>query len=723
MTRRIRRLIVFTLTFSAAASLLTAAAADLSFMPAFTIGEYAAAHVRATSRKIPRDFVDGQWQGIIAASDGRTYFGVSCHGPDNNAQFYCYDPKADRVRHLADVGAWCNETNSLGKTNTQGKIHSNIFEYKGKLYCTTTSGHTEPPRPYAAGHFLAYDLKTGACEDLGKVVCGEGKWGLLAAVFDPVYERLYAVHQKGTLYYYDLKQKAVVKVGQIEDGQWQCRGLICDTNGALYGSEHDGVIYRYNPRDGRISRLTTRLPSDPKIEQPTGPNGIPKGAHWSAWHTTRWEQMVWDPVTAWWYGVRGNDEYLVRFRPPAQTEGRAAACGVPQVEGLGSFAYPGKKDRNGTLGLALLGRRLYYVSHPVWASMAHLMSYNLDTGTFAHHGPIVLEGGRRVSEIQSLVAGSDGKLHGVAMVWSIQGQDPAKPWANRAQCYFHPRFVMIDPARDFQPASPLAELPDIALRTVEYKPGRSLLVYAPAGTNAGPRPAAVFIHGGGWAQGNPEQFALHARYYAARGLVGISVGYRLARPPETTVLDCVADVKSAVRWIRKHAGELGVDPARIVVLGDSAGGHLAAATALLPGLDAPDDDLAVSARPDALVLFNPVIDTTPPDGWDLKSQGASVAARAADLSPMDHVASGAPPTLVIHGSADTVTPLAWSERFVAAMRSAGNTARLETLEGKGHAFIVPGYGDNATLALALELTDAFLGENKLQHELTGTRGH
>jgi len=266
-----------------------------------------------------------------------------------------------------------------------------------------------------------------------------------------------------------------------------------------------------------------------------------------------------------------------------------------------------------------------------------------------------------------------------------------------------------------EPVGPLADLPEIKPRTVDYKPGQLLLVYSPASMNAGARPAVVFIHGGGWHSGKPEQFALLARRYAARGLVGISVGYRLAKPPETTVPDCVADVKSAVRWIRKHAGELGVDPARIVVLGDSAGGHLAAATALLPGFDAPGDDLTVSARPDALVLFNPVIDTTPPDGWDLKSQGEAVVALAKDLSPMDHVSAGAPPTLVIHGSADKVTPLAGSERFVAAMRAAGNTARLETLDGKGHAFIVPGYGDNATIARALELTDDFLeGEHILR---------
>jgi acetyl esterase/lipase len=265
-----------------------------------------------------------------------------------------------------------------------------------------------------------------------------------------------------------------------------------------------------------------------------------------------------------------------------------------------------------------------------------------------------------------------------------------------------------------EPVGPLADLPEIKPRTVDYKPGQLLLVYSPASMNAGARPAVVFIHGGGWHSGKPEQFALLARRYAARGLVGISVGYRLAKPPETTVPDCVADVKSAVRWIRKHAGELGVDPARIVVLGDSAGGHLAAATALLPGFDAPGDDLTVSARPDALVLFNPVIDTTPPDGWDLKSHGEAVVALAKDLSPMDHVSAGAPPTLVIHGSADKVTPLAGSERFVAAMRAAGTTARLETLDGKGHAFIVPGYGDNATIARALELTDDFLeGEHIL----------
>jgi hypothetical protein len=181
------------------------------------------------------------------------------------------------------------------------------------------------------------------------------------------------------------------------------------------------------------------VPSDPAFAQPSGPSTVNS----ALWEATRWERLVWDPGSAWWYGVRGNDEYLSRFRPPTDP---AAAIG--SVEGLCAMAFPGKKARNGSLGLAIVGRRLYYVSHPAWAPMAHLLSYDLDTGALTHHGPLIVEGGRRVSELQSLVAGADGKLHGVAMVWSLSAEDPAPPGAIRGRWNFHPRVVVIDPARD-----------------------------------------------------------------------------------------------------------------------------------------------------------------------------------------------------------------------------------------------------------------------------------
>jgi acetyl esterase len=88
------------------------------------------------------------------------------------------------------------------------------------------------------------------------------------------------------------------------------------------------------------------------------------------------------------------------------------------------------------------------------------------------------------------------------------------------------------------------------------------------------RTAVVFIHGGGWVNGGTDVFFMHARYFALRGAVGFSIEYRLVKPNGPYVADCLADCKSAIRYLRAHAKELGIDPNKIVVIGDSAGGHL-----------------------------------------------------------------------------------------------------------------------------------------------------
>jgi len=417
---------------------------ELDYMPLFPEEGLKKAHAFARSHFAGHDFVDGQWQGIIAASDGKTYFSFSSHSPKHNAQFYRYDPKTDKVEHLIDVGVWCGYKDSPGKWNAQGKIHSNIYEHKGKLYCTTTSAHSSFEHPYPGGHFLAYDLKTGVFEDLAKLDL-DGKGGLLSAVFEPVRERVYAIHQhETTLCYYDLETKKVTVVGPAEDGGMQCRSLITDRHGVVYGSMRDGVIYRYHPETDTIGCLLTRIPHDPDAKQPK-PSKNRKDL---GWQTTHWTPMVWDPVTKWWYGVRGNDEYLFRFRPPENSRRHIA-----RIEGLAPFGFRPSTEaqpRFASLGMALLGRKLYYCSYPIWRSMAHLMSYEIDTGKVTNHGPVVTDGCRRVSEIHAMVPSPDGKLHCAAMVWSIEGKDPAKPWANRAQCYFHSRFVVVDPERSFR---------------------------------------------------------------------------------------------------------------------------------------------------------------------------------------------------------------------------------------------------------------------------------
>ena len=140
---------------------------------------------------------------------------------------------------------------------------------------------------------------------------------------------------------------------------------------------------------------------------------------------------------------------------------------------------------------------------------------------------------------------------------------------------------------------------------------------------------------------------------------------------EIAVFDCVKDGRSAIRYLRQHAGELGIDPEKIVVSGGSAGGHVAAGTALFDGIDEDGEDAKVSCVPNALVLYFPVIDTSK-EGYG----NARCGDRWQELSPLHRVKAGLPPTLVLHGTADTTTPFKGAKAFDEAMRKAGN--QLET---------------------------------------------
>ncbi|GAG30211.1 unnamed protein product, partial [marine sediment metagenome] len=137
------------------------------------------------------------------------------------------------------------------------------------------------------------------------------------------------------------------------------------------------------------------------------------------------------------------------------------------------------------------------------------------------------------------------------------------------------------------------------------------------------------------------------------------------------------------RYLRRHAEQLGIDPHRIVVSGSSAGGHVAVGTALLGGIDEASDDVSVSTRPDALVLYYPVIDTSE-QGYGQKKIGA----RWRELSPVDHVTAGLPPTIIFHGTADTVTPYAGATLFQQRMKQAGNLCQLISHSGGRHGYFI-----------------------------------
>ena len=252
---------------------------------------------------------------------------------------------------------------------------------------------------------------------------------------------------------------------------------------------------------------------------------------------------------------------------------------------------------------------------------------------------------------------------------------------------------------------------DFVRREIVYKSvnGADLVMhlFEPAAAREAPLGAIVFFFGGGWNGGSPGQFFPHCEYLAGRGMVAASAEYRVKSRHGVTPFECVADGKSAVRWLRAHAEELGVDPARVAAGGGSAGGHVAACTGVIAGLDDPSDDRSVSSRPDALVLFNPVVDLGENCREALLER---FEGRGLEASPLHHVRPGAPPTMIFHGTADTTVPFADVERFTRRMAEAGNDCRLVPFEGYAHAFFNYGQEDKRPYYETVRRMDAFLTE-------------
>ena len=222
-----------------------------------------------------------------------------------------------------------------------------------------------------------------------------------------------------------------------------------------------------------------------------------------------------------------------------------------------------------------------------------------------------------------------------------------------------------------------------------------------------PLPAIVFFFGGGWVGGDPKQFFPHCEYFASRGMVAITAEYRVQSRHGTTPFESAADGKSAVRWVRSHASDLGIDPHRLAAGGGSAGGQLAACTGWISGLDDLDEDPDVSSRPDALVLFNPAVDLLSIGTADHGAAGLSDEEKRT-LSPTYHVRSGLPPTIIFHGLADTTIPIGSIETFCERMTEAGNACELVPFEGKAHGFFNHGRDGNVAFTETVRLADRFL---------------
>ena len=217
-------------------------------------------------------------------------------------------------------------------------------------------------------------------------------------------------------------------------------------------------------------------------------------------------------------------------------------------------------------------------------------------------------------------------------------------------------------------------------------------------------PGMILFHGGGWTGGTLSQFRVACAYFASRGLVCATAEYQMLGKESLKLPQgvskkrvCVTDAKSAIRWFKQNAGELGIDPARIITGGGSAGGHISALATMNPGLDDPADPKDIDMKVVAYIWFNPAF--APEDNKD------------SEIDILSHIKADIPPTVVFFGDEDT-----WKNGWDTAhekWKSKGTKSiELHIAEGQPHSF----FNKDPWRSLTLIEADKFLVKHGL---LTG----
>lgn len=226
-------------------------------------------------------------------------------------------------------------------------------------------------------------------------------------------------------------------------------------------------------------------------------------------------------------------------------------------------------------------------------------------------------------------------------------------------------------------------------------------------------PCVLFIHGGGWAHGSKSQFDLAIRTAAAKGYVAATVDYRLA--PKFQFPAQVEDVKCAVRYLRSHAKQYGIDPDRIGALGDSAGGHLVlmlAVTRPTDGFEGSGGWKGTSSAVQAVVSWFGPTDLAAADMPEISKPivreflGAYPAPELCHkASPITYVHQGECPILLLQGTIDPLVPYTQAVIMAKRMTDEHTPGRAELLIGAGHGFAAD------DLKHAIDASVAFLDEH------------
>ena len=229
------------------------------------------------------------------------------------------------------------------------------------------------------------------------------------------------------------------------------------------------------------------------------------------------------------------------------------------------------------------------------------------------------------------------------------------------------------------------------------------------------RTAIVFFFGGGWRSGTTAQFEPHAQYFATRGAVAVTAEYRIRNKHRSTASQSVTDAKSAIRWVRKNASRLGIDPEKVVAGGGSAGGHLAAAVATLPDFNEKGEDTSVSCVPNGLLLFNPALDLRHEafnieyDSERAKDIRSRLGTTPEKISPVLNIPKKVPPTIIFHGIDDPTVPFTQATAFQKKWLMNG-VCVVKGYEGQSHGFFNLSRR-NEFFRLTTEAADRFLVEH------------
>ena len=378
------------------------------------------------------DFLYGDcaYTGVISASDGKLYFFVSSHNSDYAARFYSFDPAKEKITLLGEMDKVLGE--DAKKQISHGKVHTQLFEHKNKLWFATHISHYKDGLPstnyrgkipYSGGHFVSYDLQTGQFTDLARIF---GSEGIITMTMDKHNEVLYGLTwPTGVLVSYDIKNNdlrywgAVQKIaewGHRGGTEWDmiCRTLAIDPCDFVYGSTMDGSIWKYDasqPR--RVSFIKgldlSRVPFSQSAKEST------RGDFKNGWRTIEWN----DKTNTFW-GLHFHCTTLFEFDP--------AGDYIRAVDELRPQAYRGMPTNPETSQLGFMvgpENTIFYLADGPAVQMQerrtlqsnlYLITYQIDKHKYTDHGPILSKDGRRVFFGESIAIGADDHIYSVAWV-------------------------------------------------------------------------------------------------------------------------------------------------------------------------------------------------------------------------------------------------------------------------------------------------------------------